>query len=523
MRLRAAILAIFLPNVLPGVEQADSPQGSVVLKSNAHVVQLDVVVSDSSGRPIHGLQKNDFVLTDNGHPRDIRIFSGEINATAGAPSPATSVAAGMYSNRIAMQDSPMVMAIVIDAVRRPESLQKKVGFIPDISWFPNWFAITSMPAKQAIRRMEPGQMIAIYAACPELRLVQDYTSNPDRLIASLDAFVPPRVSDPPVKNQPKSLDALVPPMLAALREAASRMSGASGRKSIVWLSQAYGSELNASALDGVSESTIQAFNDANVTLYAVDTRNSPVCERPPDLPRGQAGMVSLTCTIPADISDEWMDYLARATGGRGFSGGVATGAEERNADGRVVRGYRSIQTDHSLVTDALRFAAYDSRNAYEMGFYVPESELDGTVHLLEVTVRGKPRLVLRYRTGYTASSVKAQGVAKEPAENSGEVGIDGTASVAAKNGLRVSLAIDPKTLGRTADGVVVFDATITQTDELGKQLASVQETVRPEAASGMVPYARVVKLINGAILLHITIRDPASNRSGSIAIPIGKH
>jgi hypothetical protein len=38
----------------------------------------------------------------------------------------------------------------------------------------------------------------------------------------------------------------------------------------------------------------------------------------------------------------------------------------------------------------------------------------------------------------------------------------------------------------------------------------------------MVPYSRVLKLNNRAVLLHIRIRDQATDRVGTIAIPIEK-
>ena len=101
--------------------------------------------------------------------------------------------------------------------------------------------------------------------------------------------------------------------------------------------------------------------------------------------------------------------------------------------------------------------------------------------------------------------------------------VDATTEMAAKNEIRVSLALAPETVTRTADSVIVLDATFTQTDDSGKQLAKIQETVRapsPETQTGMVRYARALKLIDGAVLLHIRIRDQATNRVGSIAIPI---
>jgi hypothetical protein len=69
----------------------------------------------------------------------------------------------------------------------------------------------------------------------------------------------------------------------------------------------------------------------------------------------------------------------------------------------------------------------------------------------------------------------------------------------------------------------VLDATFIQTDDSGKQLAKVQETVQalsPETQTDIVRFARSMKLIKGAVLLHITIRNQATNRAGYIAIPI---
>jgi len=534
---RAAIAALFLQAALRAVPQSppEAAPGPIVLKSTSRAVQLDVFVNDSSGRPVHGLQKNDFAVTDNGRRRDIRIFAGEIDANQTAP---TAPPPDMYSNRIGMRDSRIVTAIVIDAVPRPEGLQKNAGVFgqskPEF-----WLSMVRSQAMRAINRMQPGQTIAIYAACPDLRIVQDYTSDPDRLAASLKAFVFPRDSGIDGKKQPWTVDALVPPMLSALRDAAGRMAGASGRKSVVWISQAYGAELNRRAIGGATDAAIAAFNDANVPLYAVDTRFSPTCLRPVNFPADQSGIVDLACFQPPDISDEWMEYFAQATGGRAFSGGSVSAIEYRDAQARTGWGRYELDNDHGVISEALRFAIDDSRYAYEMGFYLPESELDGQVHMLSVTIPAKAQFGLRYRSGYTASASAAapptaQGLTgpdsnQEPARplNPAEVGIDAKIDMAAraKNELRVSLALAPETVTRAADRVVLLDATFTQTDDLGKQLATVQETVRapsPKTQTEMVRFSRALKLINGAVLLHIRIRDQATNRAGSITIPIGK-
>jgi VWFA-related protein len=542
---RAAIAALLLQAVLRAAPQQDPPGATsepVVLKSTSRVVQLDVFVDDPSGRSVHGLQKSDFFVTDNGRRREIRIFAGEIDADQTAPASATTPP-GMYSNRLGMRDSRIVTAMLLDAVPRPEGLQKNAGMFASIRPEGNvnmarWQAIS------AINRMAPGQIMAIYAACPDLRVVQDYTSDPDRLVVSLKAFVPPPLPRGGGKKDPQVIEALVPPMLSALRDVVGRMTGASGRKSVVWVSQAYGRELNIHAISGATDATVAAFNDANVPLYAVDTRFSPTCEAPARLPGEQGRVVSLSCSQPPDISDEWMDYLSQATGGRAFSGGKVSGMQWRNPEpvplgGTVGWGVYRLDSDHGIISDALRFAADESRYAYEMGFYVPESELDGKVHTLGVTVPGKPKFDLRYRSGYTASASaitpptaqELTGPDSSPKAasplNPDEVGIDGKIEVTAKtkNELRVFLTLALEAVTGTADGAIVIDATFTQTDNSGKQLAKIEETVRvpsPDAPTDMVPYTRALKLANGAILLHVRIHDQATNRVGSIAIPIGK-
>lgn len=472
-----------------------------ILKSSSHVVQMDVLVVDASGNPVHGLQQKDFAVTDNGHARDIQIFAGEIDADETAPR--------VFSNRLGLKDSRIVTAIVIDSVRRPESM--------------NIFALPLGQAKQAVRGLQPGQTMAIYAAYPDLRLVQDYTSDPGRLLASLNAFVLPRASSAPSAVR----------MLSALREIAGRMSGSPGRKSIVWISQGYGGELSSPAIRSATDATVATLNDVNVSVYAVDAGFNPTCRDPlPDTNPGLSRVVtdSPFCFQTRDPSDDWMEDLARATGGRAFTNADinAFRTQVRDAQGHVRSSQIRYQFSRggSAIDEALRFAVDDSRYAYELGFYVPEPELDGKLHTLAVTLPGKPKYGLRYRSGYTASASVDPGHDPASAPHSDELGVDATIDVAAaQHELRVSLALDPATVTRTANGATLIDETFLETDDSGRQLAKIHETVpipAPDAQDEMLRYTRSIKLARGAALLHITVRDPATKRAGSVAIPIGK-
>jgi VWFA-related protein len=537
----AAIGALFVGAIVFGAPQPQS--APVLLKSSAHAVQLDAIVTDAAGQPVHGLHKEDFVLKDNGQARDIRIFSGELDVEGEAPASRPGPPPGMYSNRLGLRDWSMTTAIVIDAVPRPQGLQKNEGEVGgERSDF--WWNMVRTLTRHAIARIQPGQAVAIYAACPELEVVQDFTTDPDRLLAGLNAFAPPALPKVKGKKPPQTIEEFVPPMLAALRETAARLSRTSGRKSIVWVSQAYGTELKPTTIARETGATIDAFSDANIPLYAVDSRFTATCGDPTEVsnsadfrPDRPTRTETLTCSQSPDVSDKWMHYLAEATGGRAFSAGKITGMRVRTVSsvtGAVMggTGFTRLEMDNGgAVSEALRFASDDSRSAYEIGFYIPEPELDGKVHTLLVSLPGHRGVQLRYRNGYRASSSESTpplqrdlpaDKAEEPRPPNPEtVGIDARVEpTPGKNERRVSFAVSVETVGKSEDGAVVLDVTFTQTDMLGKQVSKVQDTLRAAGDKAMAPFDRVLKMAGGAVLLHITVYDRATNRVGTISLPI---
>jgi hypothetical protein len=76
-----------MPLFLVAFADAPADDASVpVMHAQARVVQVDVVVTDLSGKPVTGLSKDDFTLTDNNKPRGIDIFSvGSEQTTAVTP------------------------------------------------------------------------------------------------------------------------------------------------------------------------------------------------------------------------------------------------------------------------------------------------------------------------------------------------------------------------------------------------------------------------------------------------------
>src|SRR5579862_758709 len=66
--------------------QSQSPD-SVPPSGDGHSITLDVVVTDKSGKPVAGLEQQDFTLLDNKQPQKILSFQAKAGAASGADSP----------------------------------------------------------------------------------------------------------------------------------------------------------------------------------------------------------------------------------------------------------------------------------------------------------------------------------------------------------------------------------------------------------------------------------------------------
>jgi len=97
------------------------PQDSAVtLRSSTRLVQLNVVVQNRKGEPVHNLTRDHFTLFDQGVPQKIAVFSVQ-SAAPGKPTPAGATASNIFSNRFdqAGQPAGSVTVILFDALNTP--------------------------------------------------------------------------------------------------------------------------------------------------------------------------------------------------------------------------------------------------------------------------------------------------------------------------------------------------------------------------------------------------------------------
>jgi VWFA-related protein len=450
--------------------------GPPLIKSETHAVQIHVAVRDAQGEPVRGLHREDFVVRDAGKIRDVRIFSAD-NEPAAAPPPRPPLPPGTFSNRFGPSDeSGRFTAIVIEAVLSGV-YQPAAGMARQSE--------ARAQAIRAIAKLHTGDAVAVYAICPELRIIQDYTHDLDRVAAALTAFQPC-----PATAAMAGGDHGLSAILTALRAVASHMSAASGRKSAVWISGGFpppsSVERFVPGIQALFDSTVRAFNDADTALYPVYLGGM------------LAGM---------DASAQTMKGFAQKTGGHAYT--------MRN------------DLDQAIVE-----AIEDAAATYEVGFYLSDSDFDGKFHPLTVSVAGRPRLTLRYRRGYTASRVPAPPDGRKTDLDAALLSpLDSTAiridcqvqTIATREGksLQMSLGLDQDTLSSGADHHANLDEVFVLTDSKGGQLAKISETVRFEwPGNRAARYKRTIPLPPGAVMLRIIVRDKTGGHVGSLKFPV---
>jgi VWFA-related protein len=492
----AAALVTFGANSQQAVQQAPTP-----LQSNTHAVLISVAVRDSTGQVISDLRRQDFTVTDEGKPRDFRMFPTD----DGAPvvHPLGVVVPGVFSNRNVLGESTgRVTTILLDAINTAFTDQ----------------ASAKAQAIKAVKEITPGDNIAIYSVwmpggstsgIPSLSVLQDYTTDKALLIKALQDYTPhlptgvgaaesggPFRADnnrqlPAVQRSNPQLQQLqrmnrLDATLETLRLIATHMTGATHRNSIIWITSGYPpvNEENAQM-----QAALAAINDANIAIYPIDARG-------------------LSASANAYINIQTMQAFAEETGGQAY--------------------FNRNDIDHEI-----QEAISDPQSTYLLGFYLSDHDLDGKFHKLKVTV-DRPGLTLHYRAGYTASAdPNLRRAAAEPIDtqmlsflDSAAIGIQ--AQVARENdasrkSLKVSLSLDRNTLGlKAGQQQVNLVEMFAEIDNQGQIVARITQSVRFDmpAPNRDPGYDQTIREQEGATRLRVFVQDKATGRTGSLTIPL---
>ena len=534
-------------------------QPAATFRVSTRAVNIEVVARDHQGLPISGLTANDFQVFEQvagkreQHPQKIAAF-GAVSVTelAAADAGKRKLPAGIYSNWVTMDRAPVPPTILLlDGLNSDLASQMQIHrqMIHMLASIPN-----DVP-------------VAIFLLGSKLRMVQNFTTDPKLLKASLQNAVSTE-SDQATRVEPRDdpdalsawaeetpnfpaasltaiqeferevyamqMDLRVRKTLQALRAIARHVAGYPGRKNLLWVSSSFPIAIHPDVdlgfagvrnyLDQMAE-VVNAMAEAKLAVYPMDPAGVQVSSVFQADTRMIGNSAGLAHNMQGQIDREdqlrfnrqqSMKVLAEQTGG-------------------------IVCVNNNDLGECVRNAVADGGAFYEIAYYPDSSQWHGEFHKIVVkTTRNGARLA--YRQGYyarTEGSAAPKAAAKELAEAACQDLLTSTFVLTIARELpadpgqaRYYLVIDPRTVtfSLADDGSRKLSANvgICTFDKNNKPLQFFQQpfeqTLTDKQYAGILaqhglPHAFVFPVSPATKTVRLVIKDTATGQLGSVNIP----
>ena len=384
-----------------------------VLKAAVRLVLVDVVVTDSKGQPVTGMQKKDFAVQEEGKPQTVLLFE-EHKGPSPTPAELPPLPPDVYANYQTVKTLDSVNVLLLDAL---DTQLKDQVFVRE-------------QMVKFLRTLRPGMQLAIFTLGSQLRMVKAFSADSSGALEALAAkggWADPQSSrllptanekdmdrqmiDLMVMNRAsaKGIEALrefqgeheasltgmrSQIVLQALMQLARYVSPIPGRKNIIWVAGSFPvtflpkqNSLPVAEVAGIQRTT-NLFSANQVAVYPISAEGLTTealydtgLVSPP--PRGAEGGRRFA-------EQAAMQTLAQETGGQVFS----------NTNG---------------LGDAVNRSVDDGSHYYTLAYTPSDKQMDGKYRKIQVNTERKD-YALAYRRGYYATdSEKDQLSAQEPA------------------------------------------------------------------------------------------------------------
>ena len=242
--LAAAICMLGLWAQVLSAEEVPAP----TIRVTTRMVLVDVVVTDKQGKPVPGLRAEDFTIEEKGKAQKIASFT---TSPAGGANP-EALPPGIYTNR-AQYRSPggPITVLLLDALNtafkdQAYSRQQMLKFVQ--------------------QQYRPGQRMAVFTLTGELRVLQDFTSDPQILYTALQRYkpVPQEFANNAPPGSAEAGPASAGAVAASLDPAATPFHGGAGDSGLR-------SGAGMDAAISAAQAAVASFNGAEVA-YGQDQR-----------------------------------------------------------------------------------------------------------------------------------------------------------------------------------------------------------------------------------------------------------
>jgi VWFA-related protein len=371
----------------PAQQNQDQP---FTIRVDTQLVVETVVVKDKDGNPIEGLTEKAFIVTEDNVPQTISVFQYQrledrplttpiaaADPAAAPPPPATAQPAAPNTPAPALSTSATryqdrrLMVLFFDMANTPPADQLRAFLSAD---------------KFIREQMQTSDLFAIMTfKNGVVGMLQDFTDNREALLTTLSKLMYPDendVDDPGTFGQAGGEFNLfnTDRQLAAVQTAVNMLRSINQQKSLIY----FVSGLRLNGLDNMAQlrATTNAAHRANVAIFPVDARGlvamAPLGDANRASPGGMGmftGGTAMALVSNFQRSQDTLFALAADTGGKAMLDNNDLGAGIRQAQ-------QSIQS------------------YYILGYYPTNTNLDGKLRRVKITLKETPTAKLDYRQSY---------------------------------------------------------------------------------------------------------------------------
>jgi VWFA-related protein len=443
---RALVAAILVLNLGAGptllcAQEAPSELPPITVRANTRLVVVDVIVTDKKGQPLTGLKAEDFTVEENGKKQKVSVFvpPGVANQTPATPPPP-----GVLSNHTEnVRPAGIPLVLVLDVAN---------------SAFKDQAYARAQMLKYVQEQSQSGRQMAILTLTDRLRVLQQFTSDPQVLMTAIKNFKPqeqvlqpsagvaPTAAVADTSGARTSGSAMTESILMAqsllssfsniqvgyeqerrtlvtieaLRALSRMLGGLPGRKNVVWLTAEFPFDLvpeDRNVTDAELMADLPNINQKSVgTIASGASAAQQRLMHGPEIKDAEARVASANIAIyPVDLHGLMggMETLASVSAahdtqlnGTGLadralsqtSSLVATqGTMEEVAAETGGKAY----TNQNDIKEGVALAAADEKGSYSLGYYPENKKWDGKYRNIKVKV-AEGSSHLRYRKGYFA-------------------------------------------------------------------------------------------------------------------------
>ena len=412
------LVAVTLLLGASGAAQAPQTPPSVTFQVEVNYVDVDAIVTDENGNFVTGLTREDFEVFEDGKPQKVEMFS-YVELPVERP------------DRFALLGRPVSTDSRSNI--RPFDGRVYILVLDDLDISPLRTSPVKRSAREFVERhLGANDIAAVVHTSGRTDATQDFTSDPQLLLAAIDKFVGRRLQSAAVEALERHYQSqlskglgdrdyeLTPDPTAVIKDAAAPvdirdserehravavldtlrnlgefLSGVRGRRKAVLLfseglempvNEIYGTHV-ATDVVGAIKDAITAAARSNVNFFALD-------------PRGLIGMTTEFIELAGSGAPE---VAGGAFGSLNAHQGMLTDIRVSQDSLRTLAeqtgGFAAVNTN-DLGSAFERIVDANSRY-YVLGYYPPTSARDGRFHNIEVRTK-RPGLRVSARRGYAS-------------------------------------------------------------------------------------------------------------------------